>query len=123
MTETLRPLGSSSPLKKDSSFFRISCVHSYLENPFKNNIYENYFILSSSIQFNYSPSSRKVISVLSQRPPPGKYDADQFESQWILSYFADYLVPVLVQPEPGHAGGEQTQHSHGGAAKLEETKL
>ena len=59
-----------------------------------------------------------MISVLSQRPPPGKYDADQFESQWILSYFADYLVPVLVQPEPGHAGGEQTQHSHGRAAKL-----
>ena len=28
------------------------------------------------------------------------------------------LVPGLVQSEPRHAGGQQTHHSHGGAAEL-----
>ena len=63
-----------------------------------------------------SPESRRVycvweLSVTSssslhdvERPPP---DED-----------IHTLVPGLVQSEPRHAGGQQTHHSHGGAAEL-----
>ena len=61
-----------------------------------------------------SPESRRVHGGANVTSSSSLHDVERpLSDEYIHT-----LVSGLVQPEPRHAGGQQTHHSHGGAAEL-----